>query len=223
MRFLAVADIHGRPDRLRHIRDTLAQHTVDALVVAGDLCRWFCRPEALLEGLQRLRLPVMAIRGNSDPRRLEDRFAVYSRITSLHLQAVPCGGVSFVGAGGTVALPFASRLDWRERIIEETLCRLLTPQSVLVVHPPPRGVLDRVAGRFHAGCRTVNRVIAACRPQLVLCGHIHEQPGVASLGDTVVVNCTLGRGGGALVELAQGQRPRVRMLSARYLLVRRLL
>jgi Icc-related predicted phosphoesterase len=214
MQLLAVADIHGRPDRLRRIRETLARHTVDALVVAGDLCRWFRAPETLLEALQQLRLPVMAIRGNSDPRRLEDRFAFHPHITSLHLKTVTCGGVSFVGAGGTVPLPFASRLDWRERIIEETLCRLLAPQSVLVVHPPPRGVLDRVAGRFHAGCRTVNRVIAACRPQLVLCGHIHEQPGVATLGDTVVVNCTLGRGGGALVALADGQRPRVRMLSA---------
>ncbi|MBW1647521.1 MAG: metallophosphoesterase family protein [Deltaproteobacteria bacterium] len=212
MQLLAVADIHGRPDRLRHVRDTLAQHAVDALVVAGDLCRWFRAPATLLKELQQLRLPVMVIRGNSDPRRLEDRLGVYSNITSLHLKAVAWGGVSFVGAGGTVPLPFASRLGWSEGIIEETLCRLLTRQSVLVVHPPPRGVLDRVAGRFHAGCRTVSRVIAACRPQLVLCGHIHEQPGVATLGDTVVVNCTLGRGRGALVRLAAGQRPRVRLL-----------
>ena len=212
MQLLAVADIHGRPDRLRHIRDTLARHAVDALVVAGDLCRWFRSSAALLEELQQLRIPVLAIRGNSDPRRLEDHLAVHSSITSLHLKTVRCHGVPFVGAGGTVPLPFASRIGWRERIIEETLCRLLTPQSVLVVHPPPRDVLDQVAARFHVGCRTVNRVIAACRPQLVLCGHIHEDPGVVALGDTVVVNCTLGRGGGALVALVDGLRPRVKML-----------
>lgn len=211
MRLLAVADIHGRPDRLRQIRDTLARHAVDALVVAGDLCRWCRSPAALLEDLQRLPTPVLAIRGNSDPRCLEDHLAVYG-ITSLHLRAVTRGGVRFVGAGGALPLPFASRIDWSERIVEETLRRLLTPQSVLVVHPPPRGVLDRVAGRFHAGCRTVGRVIAACRPQLLLCGHIHEQPGVATLGGTVVVNCTLGQGRGALVELVDGRRPRVRML-----------
>jgi hypothetical protein len=212
MQILAVADIHGRPERLGLIRGTLAEHAVDALVVAGDLCRWFRRPAALLEELQQLCIPVLAIRGNSDPRRLEDLFASYPGIHSLHLKSVAWEGVSFVGAGGTLPLPFASRLGWSERIIEETLCRLLTPQSVLVVHPPPRGVLDRAGGRFHAGCRAVRRVIAACRPQLVLCGHIHEDPGVVTLGDSVVVNCTLGRGRGALVELADGQRPRVRLL-----------
>jgi uncharacterized protein len=214
MRIFAVADIHGRPERLRQIRDTLARQAVDVLIIAGDLCRWFHSPADLLKDLQQLPIPVLVVRGNSDPRRLESHLAAYSNITSLHLKAVSYGGVKFVGAGGTLPLPFASRIDWSERIVEKTLRRLLQPQSVLVVHPPPRGVLDRVAGRFHAGCRSVGRVIAARRPQLVLCGHIHEDPGVVALGDTVVVNCTLGRGGGALVALADGQRPRVKLLTA---------
>ena len=48
MRLYAVADIHARQERLRRIRDTVADLAPDVLVIAGDLCQ-FRQPEALLE------------------------------------------------------------------------------------------------------------------------------------------------------------------------------
>jgi Icc-related predicted phosphoesterase len=212
MRIFAVADIHARFDRLHRIRETLADTAVDVLVIAGDLCRLRRKPEALLDQFEELTVPMLAIRGNSDPGRLEELFEIYPNVTPLHLKSVNVAGVPFAGVSGALTLPLASRIGWKERDVEARLRKLVTSQTVLVVHPPPWGVLDQVLGRFHAGSRAVTRLIARAKPRLVLCGHIHEQPGVATLNDTTVVNCTLGRGGGALIELAAGERPRVTML-----------
>ena len=211
MRIYAVADIHAREKRLRHIRDTVAGMAPDILVIAGDLCQ-FRKPEALLDQFEELPVPILAVRGNTDPRRIEELFDIYPNITPLHLRRVEVGGVPFVGASGTVLLPLSSRIAWNDRAVARRLCELITPRTVLVAHPPPRGILDGVLGRFHAGCRALRRVVDTAAPQLVLCGHIHEQPGVVHLEKTVVVNCTLGRGGGALVELSAEERPRVTML-----------
>ncbi len=212
MRIFAVADIHARFDRLRRIRETLADAAADVLVIAGDLCQFRRQPEALLDQFEEVTVPVLAIRGNSDPVRIEELFEIHPNFTPLHLRTVEVAGTSFVGASGTLPLPFASAVAWNDRAVEARLRALVTPKSVLVVHPPPYGFLDRVLGRIHAGCRAVTRLIASNRPQLVLCGHIHEQPGVVTLADTVIVNCTMGRGNGALVDLTPGERPRVRML-----------
>ncbi|MFZ5564961.1 MAG: phosphoesterase, partial [Thermodesulfobacteriota bacterium] len=80
-------------------------------------------------------------------------------------------------------------------------------------HPPPRGALDRVFSRFHAGSDGLRRIVTRHRIPILLCGHIHEQPGVERMEETLVINCSIGRkGAGALIDCAEGQKPRVEML-----------
>ncbi len=212
MRIYAVADIHAREERLRRIRDTVARALPDVLVIAGDLCQ-FRRPERILDLFDELPVPILAVRGNTDPARIEELFDIYPNINGLHLKRVEMDGVPFVGASGTVPLPLASRMSWHDSAVAQRLAELANADTVLVAHPPPYGILDVVLGRFHAGCRALRRLIDSAAPQLVLCGHIHEQAGVVVLERTVVVNCSLGKGGGgALVEITPGERPRVQMV-----------
>lgn len=211
MRIYAAADLHARPERLRRVSEAVAVLRPDLLVLAGDICQ-YRRPAAVLTRLSALGVPILAVRGNSDPRRIVSLLDADPCITFLHLRTVERGGVSFTGVGGTALLPLSSRIAWRAHAAARQLARRITPETVLVTHPPPRGILDGVLGRVHAGCRVLRRLIETHPPRLVLCGHIHEQPGVVELARTTVVNCTLGRGGGALVELHSGERPRVEML-----------
>lgn len=91
---------------------------------------------------------------------------------------------------------------------------MLRTSSVLVTHPPPYGVRDRVLGRFHAGSRAVRRLVDLFSPALVICGHIHEQAGVETIGRTTVVNCAMGgrSGAGALISYDGESAPVCRML-----------
>src|SRR5579884_3396418 len=75
--------------------------------------------------------------------------------------------------------------------------------DVLVTHEPPAGTLDRAWSGQHIGARRVRDLVARLRPRVLTCGHVHESPGIARVGETLVINCTMGDGRthGALIEL----------------------
>jgi Icc-related predicted phosphoesterase len=168
---------------------------------------------AVLHAFQALAGPVVAVRGNSDRPNAMRRLGQGPGIACLHLQRVAIGGIEFVGIGGTIPLPFASRLAVREKALAAAAACLIGPETVLVTHAPPFGVRDAVFNRFRAGSRRLRDLVLHSRPRLLICGHVHEQAGTGILGETLVVNCSIGRTGrGALIHLDRGRGPRVEML-----------
>lgn len=72
--------------------------------------------------------------------------------------------------------------------------------AVLVSHSPPKGLGDLTSGGQHVGSEAVREAIAAKRPPLVVCGHIHDSWGFDQTeGGTWVVNVGPG---GKVVEVA---------------------
>ena len=212
MRTYAVADIHGKPAKIESIRQVLSELKSDALVVAGDITG-YVNSETVINQLNQLPAPVLAIRGNTDLKKVDRLLDDYPNTSSLHLKEQKINGVKFVGVSGTIPVPFSSRIGWREKRIIHTLESLVDDTSVLVVHSPPRGVLDEALGRFHAGCRRLYQLLVQCQPRLVLCGHIHEVPGIAYIGQTTVVNCSIARTGrGAVVDFESNGSFRISML-----------
>lgn len=213
MRIYAVADIHGRRTRMALIRDNILKHKPDVLIVAGDITH-FTRPYPAIHQLNSMPVPVLAIRGNTDLARVEGLFERFSNISPLHLKKIILKNIHIVGLSGTLPLPFASRICLREDKILNKLSLLLTKDTVLVAHPPPWGSLDEVLGRFHAGSRGLKKIILSHQPRLVICGHIHERPGTAFIGDTRIVNCSMGRSGaGAIIDVDGDQVSKVEMIS----------
>ena len=209
MLIYAAADIHGRPRRIDRIASIVDRFKPDVVAAAGDLAG-FRRPKRVVDELARLGPPVLAVRGNSDPKAMENWLADTPGIESLHLKKIDIRGVGFVGAGGTIPVPFRTRLGIRHAPIIRRLTSLISENSVLAAHPPPWGTLDLVGGRFHAGCRALADLIIDLGPRVFICGHIHEAAGTARLDRTVVVNCSMGRGGvGALIEIESGGEVRV--------------
>ena len=212
MRIYAVADIHGRHERIELISDNIEKFKPEVLVVAGDITN-YGRPVETLAQLNEMPVPILAVRGNTDPARIEKLLEQYPKISPLHLKEVNLNGIGFVGVSGTVPIPFSSRLSWREGRVREKVDPLLNRHSVLVAHTPPWGTLDEVFGKFHAGCKSLHTIVSKHQPGLLICGHIHEKPGTALVGKTLVVNCNMGqRRGGAMIEFDKDQTPEVQML-----------
>ncbi|MFO7665027.1 MAG: metallophosphoesterase family protein [Desulfobacterales bacterium] len=213
MLIYAVADIHGRTNRVSSILDTISNIKPDLLVLAGDINSLFKPSNNIVPFFSDNDLPVLAVRGNSDSKKIASLSALSSNISFLHFSEIVIKGFSFTGVGGTIPVPFSSRIQFREKQTAKKLEPLVKKDTILIAHPPPFGTLDKVIGKFHAGCRSMNEIILKCQPQLFICGHIHERPGSAFLGKTLVVNCSIGmKGKGALIKLNASRPPIVEML-----------
>jgi hypothetical protein len=212
MLIYAVADIHGRKSRISSILDTVSEKKPDVLVLAGDINRYFKSP-VTISSFGSLPFPVLAIRGNTDSKKLEKSLSAFPNISFLNFSEKIVNGFTFTGVGGTVPVPFASRIKLSENAAIKQLEKIVKKGSILIAHPPPRGTLDEVLGKFHAGSSGLNEIVAKCRPRLLICGHIHERPGHRFLGETLVVNCSMGmKGKGALIRMDKNKPPVVEMV-----------
>jgi hypothetical protein len=205
MRLYAVADIHGVFDRMATIRNNLETYHPNVLVAAGDITN-FTRTLPFITELGKLPLPVLVIRGNTDLKRVEFQFGLKENVFFLNNRDVMLQGIHFAGVSGTIPVPFRSRIAFSETFILKRLMPLMTPRTILVAHSPPWGYQDRVAGKYHAGCKSLERFITACQPALMICGHIHEDVGMACLGKTLIVNCAMGSScEGAIIDIQDGR------------------
>lgn len=209
MLLYAVADIHGKKGNLERIRKNIDQYKPDILIIAGDITNYFY-PKDTIEYISTFGIPILTVRGNSDFPIVDKLISKTSSIYSIHGKSFRENGFHFIGMGGAVLLPFRTRVCIREKKHFRTIGSALTDQSILVMHPPPFGVLDRVLGRIHSGSRNIYNIIAQKQPLLFLCGHIHEDIGQVVIGKTTVVNCSLGKiGEGAIIQLEANRMPKV--------------
>ena len=204
MRVYAVADIHGKNERFERVRDNLFDLKADILVLAGDISN-FTKPGKILSRFNALPVPVLVIRGNSDLKRVDHLFTAFPNCIPIHAVCTYIRSIPFVGIGGTLPIPFRSRICFNEKMHLKKVEPLVSTQTVLVTHTPPYGYQDLVMGRFHAGSMGLCKLINKCQPQVLICGHIHEGDGVSIVGKTRVVNCALNRSSsGALLVFKNG-------------------
>ena len=190
MKILATADIHGSQFRLNIILKNIELYNPDLVVICGDITQ-FGPGDLAKTLLDQIPVETFTITGNIDtPDVLEG--IDNSKATRIGLKKIVKNKIPFVGISG---------VDFREfKIFEEK--KLLDDKSILISHVPPYGAQDKVFLGMHGGSRELRDIINKYKPRLVLCGHIHEDPGISKIGDTTVVNCSMGkRGEGAIIEI----------------------
>ena len=201
MRLVAVADLHGSQHRVNLLLGQVAAHHPDLVVVCGDVTQ-FGPAETATMLLNQIPGRAVAVPGNIDSPDVADGIAA-SRVENIDRRRVVIDGVPFVGLGDMLpsSLVTLSIADGtRMRPLEECVDK----STVLVTHVPPFKTRDKMALGPHGGSKGLRRFVEEREPLLVLCGHIHEDPGVVMVGRTTVVNCSLARRGeGAVVDLGE--------------------
>lgn len=62
--------------------------------------------------------------------------------------------------------------------------------DIVISHGPPNGYGDQVLRGSHVGNPTLTSWISKNQPELVVCGHIHEDHGRWEMGDTTLINAS---------------------------------
>ncbi|MEA1968135.1 MAG: metallophosphoesterase [Thermodesulfobacteriota bacterium] len=212
MLIYAVADIHGKTEKIEQVESNIDLYKPDLVVIAGDITNYF-HAEKIIKRLSRIQVPLLVIRGNSDLQSVEKIVGSFPGIHSLDKKFFCFENRWFTGINGTIPLPFYSIICLREKEKLKKMKKFVTHDSIVVAHPPCRGTLDKVGKRFHAGSKHLKDFIIKLQPAMLLCGHIHEDAGFKYIGRTMVVNCAMNREcSGAVIEYSQENEPDVKMI-----------
>ena len=190
MKILAVGDIHGSQFRLNILLENIEKYSPNLVIICGDITQ-FGPAEIAKNFLDQISIETLAVTGNIDTVDVK-RGIDESKATNIEMKKVVKNGISFVGTDG-IELDQIKFLDDKKLVDEKT---------VLVSHVPPYGFQDKVFLGMHGGSKELREIIDKYKPRLVLCGHIHENPGYGKNKNTAVVNCSMGkRGAGALINI----------------------
>ncbi len=212
LRILGLADLHDRIESLDRLR------TIDSDLIAfcGDLHsgshREAARPVAA--ALARLGPPVLIVPGNMDHRDVVPYLWKEAGFIMLHRSSFRCGEYGFLGLGGMVAksplrLGDPDRYYHRDDEVYPALAEAYQGISdakcrIVVVHQPPRGAQDTLYNGESSGSIGLRCFVEDYQPELLLCGHIHEDRGECSIGSTRIVNVgELRQGFAALIALGE--------------------
>ncbi|MCB9855785.1 MAG: metallophosphoesterase family protein [Phycisphaerales bacterium] len=189
MRLLLFSDLHCDKRRARAL--VAKSSDADVVIGAGDFATVHYGLETTIELLSAIAKPAILVPGNNETLdELRNACSVWPSAIVLHGNGTSIDGVEFFGIGGGIPVtPFGDwSFDFTEAQAEEFLVGL-EPQSVLVSHSPPKGLLDVTSNGRSVGSAAVLAAIERTTPRLVVCGHIHDSAGQrVEHGETVVVN-----------------------------------
>lgn len=210
MRILAMADLHGSAERLHPLEGA----DVDVVAFCGDLHNLDPpdRMRPVAEALAALGPPVLIVPGNMDPKETAPKVWKEAGLLMVHRDFRVLGNCGFIGFGGMVArderrLSDPNRFYSSDEDVYRSLTRLWgrisgSSRRVLLTHQPPRGTRDLIYNGERGGSAGLRRFVEEAVPDLLLCGHIHEDRGEGWIGSTRVVNVgELRQGRAALIDL----------------------
>ena len=208
MRIAYVVDVHDRFDAVGRAVSELGR--VDVLVIGGDLTTFGSPDDAerAIELWRPLAATLLAVSGNCDSPAIDERLVELG--VSIDGRGVV---VEDVGVAGVSAAPL-SPLHTPYELPDEELgkraevalseiadCRV----RIFCPHAPPFGTAcDALHSGEHVGSHALRAAVERARPDVVLCGHIHEARGLGELAGARVVNPgPVAAGHSALVEIGE--------------------
>lgn len=195
MKILALADIHSRIGYVKKLANILDR--VDVVVIAGDITYFENVDYALkiISPISRRKITIF-VPGNCDDQSLI-KVKKENNVVNVHGDYYILDGVVFIGVGGSNITPFNTPIEYSEEELWNITSNAFQKLSkekfkglkILVSHTPPHNTrLDRTHFGQHVGSVSIRKVIEFFKPNLCICGHIHEARGVDKLGETVILN-----------------------------------
>lgn len=192
MKIINIVDIHGNLTPIDGLGAVLCP--ADLVIIAGDLTHFGDGRDAedVISAVAKYNRNILAVTGNCDRKEVDEYLS--AKGLNIHGRTVDIKGLSITGAGGSLPCPSPTPNVYTEEEYAEIFEGSLDGSEdgaprILVSHQPPYGTLnDRLTSGAHVGSRTVREFIERHKPLVCFTGHIHEAPGIDTLGETRIVN-----------------------------------
>jgi Icc-related predicted phosphoesterase len=188
MKIMALSDIHGDKHLVKEMAEKAALHKVDLVLLAGDFVGSDNSVEGLVGPFRTKGIEVGILPGNheglADVGFLVEQYGA----KNLHGYVMKKGDIGIVGCGyGNIGLHQLSEKDvfnTLERGFEQIKD---AKTKIMVTHTHPEGSMIGL-GMF-PGSEGVQKALELFKPDIHLCGHVHESGGIEEMiGKTKVIN-----------------------------------
>lgn len=190
LRILASSDIHGDTRAAEQLAKQAERENVDLVVLCGDLTYAEESTQGIVGPFVKRKKKVLLIPGNHETVATADFLAEIYGATNLHGYSVMYKGVGLFGCGGAnIGLHQLSEPEILD-LLNKGYERIKdAKRKIMVTHVHPAGGLSERFSEFFPGSGGVRKAIERFKPDVLLCGHVHEAEGIEEvIGKTKVFN-----------------------------------
>ncbi|MAG47932.1 hypothetical protein CL617_04965 [archaeon] len=190
MKILAASDIHGDLSLVKKLAEKADKENVDLIVLCGDLTHFEQSTEGIIGPFAKLNKKVILIPGNHESVATADFLADLYGALNLHGYSYKLSDIGLFGCGSANIGPF----QISENEIFDSLKKSYkyikdSKKKIMVTHVHPKGSAMEKLSDFIPGSNAVTKAINQFKPDLLLCGHVHEAAGIEEkINNTLVMN-----------------------------------
>ena len=200
MKIISFGDVHEDTKNLGKLKDEL--ESADLVIISGDLTNYHGKSAAqiVINSVKKYNNNILAQPGNLDQHDVNDYLSQEN--INLHGNGFVFNDLGIFGVGGSNKTPFNTPTEFSEKEIEQFLlagyekvknCKV----KIMVPHMPPKDTeVDAVGPGIHVGSSSVREFIEQYKPDICICGHIHEARARTQIGDTIILNAGMFSKGG---------------------------
>ncbi len=191
MKILACGDIHGDQRLAEKLAQKAEKENVDLIVMCGDLSSDGTDTDNIIGPFVKRNKKVIFVPGNHESIATADFLAELYGAYNIHGYSIKHRDIGFFGCGGANVGPVF-------RLSEDEIFNVLkkahnglkdVSKRIMVSHVHPSYSKMERFSNFVKGSHGIKRAIEEFKPDILLCGHVHEAEGLEEMiGSTRVIN-----------------------------------
>lgn len=190
MKILAFSDIHGDKSLAEKLAKRAADEDVDLVILCGDITVAEQGTSGIIGPFAARNKKVLLVPGNHETVATADFLAQLYGMTNLHGYSVKYKDIGLFGCGGAEMGPIPTTEDEIFELLKKGHKKIKdSKKKIMVTHVHPSGTTIERFTQFFRGSDAVRRAVDEFKPDIVLCGHVHEAEGIEEMVDsTRVIN-----------------------------------
>lgn len=190
MKLLIFVDLHASEKALESIKKKTKTENPDIICCSGDISIVDRGTAQIISELDKLGKKLLIIPGNhEDEASLEMICNKFKNIFYLHKRFLIINNILFLGYGTGGFSIIDNSFKAISKYFEQIIKKNKNKKIVLLTHAPPyKTKLDNIMGSW-CGNKNLKEFIVKNKPDLVVCGHLHENAGKADfVGKSRIIN-----------------------------------
>ena len=187
MKILAASDLHGNGEAVEKLAKEAEKNKVDLVVIAGDISDFGEVPKGMIGPFLKKNKKVTFVMGNHESPGTGEFLAEKYNIKNLQNYAFVSDDVGFFGCGGAnIGINFMSDEEIHYYLAMGFKYVQNAKKKIMITHVHPQG--SKIEKFSFPGSAAVTHAIYQFKPDIHICGHIHEMEGFEEqIGNTKVL------------------------------------